>query len=592
VEDNPGDARLIQEMIRGVPEFQFSHVETLSAALESVQTVRYGLILLDLTLPDSNGFETLQRVIEVASDAPIVVLTGYDDEHQGIEAVQAGAQDYLVKGNTDSRTLQRAIRYAHERYQIELALRQREEEYRSLIEDVFATSAVAVLILDREFKVVWLNEATEIYFGISKGEVLRQDKRVLIKTTLKCVFVDPDDYETRILRAYDGQSFSDEFECLVTPASSRNERWLLHWSQPIHSGMFAGGRIEQYTDITLRKKAELEEQKQRAFVEALRATAEALTSTLEFEDVLDRIIENVNSVVPNHGVRIVLHTQEGMRVVRKRGNEEGTTPPIQRISAPIILQELEIGVIEVYSQESEMDRFAQVDRLKAFAAQAAIAIQNSRLYLESQELATFQERQRLARELHDSVSQTLFSSQTMAEAALRQWKTNPEKAHRFLEEVYHLVISASAEMRLLLLELRPSSLNQAGLKQLFENYLYTTVNKQNINLHLEIADIQPLPPDVQIALYRIVQEAVNNVIKHANAQEIVLKAIEQSDTVILCVQDDGKGFSNQARKVTSFGLDIMRERAKSIQAEITISSEEGHGTQITVIWRRYPKENL
>ncbi|MBE0689825.1 MAG: response regulator, partial [Anaerolineae bacterium] len=286
IEDNPGDARLIREMLRDQPDVTITYVETLEEGFKASKESAFDIALLDLSLPDSSGVETVLRVSADLPDLPIVVLTGLDDEDLGIEAVQAGAQDYLVKGDTDAKLLRRALRYARERHQIDVVVRRNEQEYRSLIDDVFDTSMVAVLILDRDFAVVWANEATEVYFGVPREELLGEDKRRLIDDKLKCIFADPDDYASRLLKAYAEESYTDRFECHVQPAANRGERWLEHWSQPIRDGMYRGGRIEQYTDITDRKKAEIAEQEQRRFADALRASAEALTSTLELEVVL------------------------------------------------------------------------------------------------------------------------------------------------------------------------------------------------------------------------------------------------------------------------------------------------------------------
>jgi len=630
IEDNPGDARLIREMLRDQADVTIIHVETLEDGFNACKETSFDMALLDLSLPDSHGVETVLRMSADLPDLPIVVLTGSDDEGLGIEAVQAGAQDYLIKGDTDAKLLRRALRYARERHQIDLALRRNEQEYRSLIDDVFDTSMVAVLILDCDFTVVWANEATEIYFGVPREELLGEDKRKLIDSKLKCIFADPDDYAARLLKAYEESSFTDRFECHVLPTAARDERWLEHWSQPIRDGMYKGGRIEQYTDITDRKKAEMAEQEQRRFADALRASAEALTSTLELDDVLDRILVNIARVVPNDAANVVLIDEnEEMHIERSRGGnaiktqellmlhkplahtpilhmmlEKGQPITISDLSkselhdalrptdrvqsyagAPIVVQGESIGIINIFSQERDAFQQDALDRLSAFADQAAVAIQNARLFQRSQELAAVQERQRLARELHDSVSQTLFSSQTMAEAALRQWQANPKRARSLLDEVYRLLVNALAEMRILLLELRPATLTQVGLKQLFEQYLQAQVGKQDIAIQLDIEDMPALPPDVQIALYRIVQEAVNNVIKHAEAQNVTVSARMHGSLLELVVQDDGKGFASDEARSTSLGLGIMRERAEGIGATLEVKSSHGQGTRVVVTWQ-------
>jgi signal transduction histidine kinase len=139
VEDNPGDARLLRELLREAPSlrFELTHVERLGEARQRLQKQPADVVLLDLSLPDAHGMETVTGMLEAAGDAPIIVLTGLDDETTALKAVQAGAQDYLVKGNVDGALLGRAIRYAVERKRLELERMQlldREREARSVAE--------------------------------------------------------------------------------------------------------------------------------------------------------------------------------------------------------------------------------------------------------------------------------------------------------------------------------------------------------------------------------------------------------------------------------------------------------------------------
>lgn len=126
VEDNPGDARLIQEAIKEAAgeEFRVVWVNRLSAALDRIRTQPPGVVLLDLSLPDSTGFDTFVAVRRAAADVPIVLLTGLDDEELAVTAVREGAQDYLVKGQVSQNAVVRAIRYAIERQRAQAQLRE------------------------------------------------------------------------------------------------------------------------------------------------------------------------------------------------------------------------------------------------------------------------------------------------------------------------------------------------------------------------------------------------------------------------------------------------------------------------------------
>lgn len=134
IEDNPGDAKLIEHHLRGdsaqalAEEVELTHVESLEAGLAALEEATYSLLFLDLGLPESSGIETLERVDDAVDATPIVVLTGLDDTETALAAIQRGAQDYLPKGEVDSQTLWRSLRYALERHRQELQLRRRTEQ--------------------------------------------------------------------------------------------------------------------------------------------------------------------------------------------------------------------------------------------------------------------------------------------------------------------------------------------------------------------------------------------------------------------------------------------------------------------------------
>jgi PAS domain S-box-containing protein len=161
------------------------------------------------------------------------------------------------------------------RGQAEHALRESEAKYRSLTDDVLDGSMIGIFILDADFRVVWVNQALERYFGVQREAIIGHDKRQLIRERIKHIFEDPASFADRVLATYDDNTYAENFECHVHPDGQRQDRWLEHWSQPIRSGLYAGGRIEHYADITQRKRAHA----------ALR----------ESEERLRRIIENTDA---------------------------------------------------------------------------------------------------------------------------------------------------------------------------------------------------------------------------------------------------------------------------------------------------------
>lgn len=143
-----------------------------------------------------------------------------------------------------------------QRRQIETNLRNSEARYRSITDDVLDHSHVGTFIIDRNSRVVWINKAMERFFGLQREHVIGQNKRLLIQEKIQHIFEDPASFSEKVIATYDDNSYVENFECHVLPGDGREERWLEHWSQPISTGLYAGGRLEYYTDITARKRAE------------------------------------------------------------------------------------------------------------------------------------------------------------------------------------------------------------------------------------------------------------------------------------------------------------------------------------------------
>jgi nitrate/nitrite-specific signal transduction histidine kinase len=220
----------------------------------------------------------------------------------------------------------------------------------------------------------------------------------------------------------------------------------------------------------------------------------------------------------------------------------------------------------------------------ALAKRAGLAIENARLYEQAQLVATVEERQRLARELHDAVTQTLFSSSLIAEVLPRLWERDPQEGRRRLQELRTLTRGALAEMRTLLMELRPSALMQAELGDLLTQLGEAFTGQSRLPVSVELDCSQPVPPQVKISLYRIAQEALNNVFKHAKASQVSIFLSSQPDGIELSIADDGRGFDPEGTASQHLGLRIMHERASEIGARLQIDSQSGAGTKIVAAW--------
>jgi PAS domain S-box-containing protein len=212
--------------------------------------------------------------------------------------------------------------------------------------------------------------------------------------------------------------------------------------------------------------------------------------------------------------------------------------------------------------------------------------QRKRAEAQLEEAAAAAERERLARDLHDAVTQTLFSVAAIAEALPRVWEREPEEARRSLEDLRWLTQGALAEMRAMLVELRPAALIEHKLSVLLRQLTDAMMSRTRMPVTTTVVGDYPLPADVQIALYRIAQEALNNVTKHARASQAKLGLHCEPGQARLSISDDGLGFDLESAQAHQLGLEIMRERAQAIGASLTIESQPSHGTRIEVHWHK------
>ena len=227
------------------------------------------------------------------------------------------------------------------------------------------------------------------------------------------------------------------------------------------------------------------------------------------------------------------------------------------------------------------------DLAMTIANQAAVALVNAELYEHAQELAALQERQRLARNLHDAVNQSLFSAGLIAEVLPRLWEKDPVQAHRSLKDLRRLTRGALAEMRALLAELRPSTLTDTELGDLLRQLSNAFTGRTSIPVEVTVRGEGSLPAEVQVAVYRICQEGLSNIAKHARANQVRLDLHLAPEELELQLNDDGRGFvTSELTPSGHYGLSMMRERADVVGAVLTVTSRRGQGTQILLRWDR------
>ncbi len=249
---------------------------------------------------------------------------------------------------------------------------------------------------------------------------------------------------------------------------------------------------------------------------------------------------------------------------------------------PLAIKGRLIGVIGVAHAERNYFTAHDADLALTVANQAAITMVNAELYENAQTLAALQERQRLARNLHDAVNQSLFSAGLIAEVLPRLWERSPEEGRQSLEDLRRLTRGAQADMRLLLAELLPSTLTDAELGDLLRLLGKALAGRTNIPINVNVMGEGKLPNEVQVALYRLCQEGLSNIARHAGASQVDIYLNYEPDAVELRIRDDGRGFDPDKTPPGHYGLSMMRERAAAIGAKLSITSQPGHGTEIII----------
>jgi len=232
----------------------------------------------------------------------------------------------------------------------------------------------------------------------------------------------------------------------------------------------------------------------------------------------------------------------------------------------------------------------QLSLIASVGHQVGVAVENARLYEQAEQAAALAERSRLARELHDSVTQSLYSVTMYAEAAARLLTAGQETtAAEYLRDARDTAQEALREMRLLIFELRPPALEEGGLTGALQARLDAVEKRAGVQAELRVegvegmADAEWLPQAIQQELYHVAQEALNNSLKHAKAAKLRVCLRLKDDAVCLEVVDDGIGFDpTTAEARGGLGLPGMRERVQRIGGQLQIESALGRGTTVSV----------
>ncbi len=261
--------------------------------------------------------------------------------------------------------------------------------------------------------------------------------------------------------------------------------------------------------------------------------------------------------------------------------------PVMRsfLGVPIVFKGDVIGAFYL-TDKTTGDTFTEDDEhtVGVLAAHAAVLMEHARMYEASRELSVLDERNRLARELHDAMTQTLFSLRLAVETAAALVTADPAGATAELDAARGLVDATFAELRALVFELRPPALDADGLVTTVRKHLEVAGRAHGLRVEVTAVGDERLPPQTERELFRIVQEAVTNVLRHARASTLQVALAFEQGRVTVSVRDDGRGFDPAARSIRSrrLGLTSMRERARALGGSLSVESAPGEGTTVRV----------
>jgi signal transduction histidine kinase len=278
----------------------------------------------------------------------------------------------------------------------------------------------------------------------------------------------------------------------------------------------------------------------------------------------------------------------------------GTLPAPYRalLVVPIRVHDAIYGCLLLFYAQPYVFAPEEVALAQTYADQVALAIGNSRLQAHIEREAAVAERTRLAHELHDTVTQEMYSAVLLAESITRNWQGHRAEAEMALKQLPGVIRGALAGLRTLLFELRPATLEHLPLSALLRQLGEAMSLRADVPIAVRLNDSEgassdvepPLPPAVKVVFYRVAQEALMNAAKYARAHAISVQLRTRGrgtrSTIELEIADDGRGFDPSAISAGHFGLVIMRERAHDVGATVQIRSQPGQGTQIVAVWPR------
>ena len=591
VEDNPSDLFLLEHMLKssGLAVGQLYSAACIRDAYALLTTQEIDVVLLDLTLPDSFGLHTFIHLKPVVQRIPVIILTGLSDTNVALEAIKEGAQDYLVKGELTEGLLAKAIQYSMERKRTLEHLRVSNERFNTVVKATNDAIWDWDIVTDKVFMV---GDTYKQLFGYDivnayppgnlwESIIHPQDKeRVLGKLSA-------------LIREGSAIKWEDEYRLKKSNGEYAyvHDRGYIIYSadqRPIRM-------IGAIQDITVRKRSEeiilaSEEKYRQIFYKNPYPTWIFDLDTLRIVEVNDAAVEKYGFDKSEFYLLTMrdLHTDGEAEFFLESIRQPGqVTPNDRRLwhhrnkSGVLIIVEITSHRIDYFGklcmQVIVNDVTERVRLEKELALQQRLKQQQiTEVVLGAQERERFE----LGQELHDNINQILATSKLYLDVAIEEREPRIE----LLAKSRNNISMAIEEIRRLSKELITPSLNDLGLVQSIKELIRSIqmVKKMKIRLTISGVDENALLPEQKINVYRIIQEQLNNILKHAQASSVSIELNKQREQIRLRVEDDGRGFDPRMRR-DGVGISNIMSRAELYNGKVEIDSSPGKGCRLEVI---------